>query len=138
MSDDSPSMATPDDHSGAEPRLGGPAAIPHLVATIRASTVHDRWAAAFRLEGFGVEAIPAGHTLIGDENPAVRAVGAWLLGQVGADNEIDTLATLLNDNEKALPGIANQGSVADQARAALKRIGTTRALELLEPSENAE
>jgi HEAT repeat protein len=80
--------------SGAEPRLGGEAALPYLVGALGGEETHERWRAAQALGQIGGRAITELVEALGDPRDNVRKAAStalYAIGEAGLAPLIDSL-----------------------------------------------
>jgi HEAT repeat protein len=81
-------------HSGAEPRLGGEAALPYLVEALGGEETHERWRAAQALGEIGERATAELVARLGDPRDNVRKAASAALYSMG-EGGLDALADAL-------------------------------------------
>jgi HEAT repeat protein len=69
--------------TGAEPRLGGEAALPYLVEVLEGEETHERWRAALALGQIGDKAIADLVMALGDPRDGVRKAASTALYAIG-------------------------------------------------------
>ncbi|MEJ2148899.1 MAG: HEAT repeat domain-containing protein, partial [Chloroflexota bacterium] len=75
--------ATKPTRSGAEPRLGGEAALPYLVGALSGEETHERWRAAQALGQIGGRATAELVEALGDPRDNVRKAASTALYAIG-------------------------------------------------------